>query len=128
MDNKKDYTKYQGQRNNIKPLDEATNEKLVASEVVETEPVVEEEFLETVDKAAKTECDAEENNNVIGIVIGCKMLNIRKSPSKDSDPVCTVDSGEELNINLSDSTDAWYSVSTSTGVKGFCMKEFVAVN
>lgn len=152
MSNKRDYTQYQGQRTNTTPVDEKANVEVdVAPEEVDATPVVENEAVvettketdcepveeadetketdcESVEEAVETECKNDEVDTVTGIVTDCKMLNIRKTPSKDSDPVCTVDAGEFLTVNLNDSTATWYSVRTSSGVEGFCMKEFVSVN
>lgn len=138
MSNKRDYTQYQGQRTNTTPVDEKANVEVdVTPEEVDATPVVEnEEAVETteeivsepIEETVETECNNAEVDTTTGIVTDCKMLNIRKIPSKDSDPVCTVDAGEFLTVNLNDSTAAWYSVRTSAGVEGFCMKKFVSVN
>lgn len=137
MSNKRDYTQYQGQRTNTTPVDEKANVEVdVTKEEIDTTPVVESEvavetteepYCESVEEAVETECN-DEVDTTTGVVTDCKMLNIRKTPSKDSDPVCTVDAGEFLTVNLNDSTAAWYSVRTSAGVEGFCMKKFVSVN
>lgn len=137
MSNKRDYTQYQGQRTNTSPVDEKANVEVdVTKEEIDTTPVVESEvavetteepYCEPVEEAVETECN-DKVDTTTGVVTDCKMLNIRKTPSKDSDPVCTVDAGEFLTVNLNDSTAAWYSVRTSAGVEGFCMKKFVSVN
>lgn len=65
--------------------------------------------------------------NVIGVVTDCLKLNIREKPSKDSRVVTVVTCLDELEIDMGDSNDDWYAVCTATGIKGFCMKKFVAV-
>lgn len=138
MSNKRDYTQYQGQRANTSPVDEKANvevnvapEEVDSTTVVENETAVEttsEPDCESSEETVEKECNNDEPDIAIGIVTNCKMLNIRKAPSKDSDAVCKVDAGETLSVNLSDSTAAWYSVCTASGIEGFCMKEFVSVN
>lgn len=65
--------------------------------------------------------------NVIGVVTDCLKLNIREKPTKDSRVVTVVTCLDELEIDMGDSNDDWYAVCTATGIKGFCMKKFVAV-
>lgn len=64
---------------------------------------------------------------VVGVVSGCGKLNIRKKPSMSGEIVCEVPLKTEFVINIDKSTDEWYSVSNSDGVKGYCMKKFVTL-
>lgn len=64
---------------------------------------------------------------VIGKVVMCKKLNVRKAPNANSSVVCVVDANTELMIDMTESTNEWYSVYTSAGLSGFCMRKFVAV-
>ena len=66
--------------------------------------------------------------NIVGVVSGCKRLNIRKAPNKDSDVVEVVHAGTELTIAQHSLDKPWYRVTTSDGVKGFCMREFVTIS
>lgn len=61
---------------------------------------------------------------IIGVVHNCSKLNIRKEPNVDSEVLCVVDSGSNLQIDLVNSTYGWFSVCTETGIEGFCMKEY----
>lgn len=81
-------------------------EKTVETTTTETEAVVE---------------------TVIGVVTECVKLNIRKEPSKDADILCEVKFASELQVDLTKSTDDWYSVCTGAGIEGFCMKEYVNI-
>lgn len=63
----------------------------------------------------------------IGHVANCAKLNIRKAPDKNSMVITVVDAGAELTINPNGSTEEWYKVRTIDGAKGFCMKDYVAV-
>lgn len=62
-----------------------------------------------------------------GVVSGCGKLNIRKEPSATAAILCEVANKSELNIDLDNSTDDWYSVCTPAGVEGFCVKQFVTL-
>lgn len=66
--------------------------------------------------------------NIVGVVSGCKRLNIRKAPNKDSDIVEVVSVNAELTIARHSLDKPWYRVVTSDGVKGFCMREFVTIS
>lgn len=79
-----------------------------------------EEVEETVDMVEETE-------PVFGMVVDCTKLNIRMTPNKTATVIDVVDRGDQLVIDLDFSTDEWYSVTTETGVEGFCMKQYVAI-
>lgn len=76
-------------------------------EVPEVEPVV--ETVETV----------------TGIVEGCARLNVRLAPYPTANAICTIASGAEVTINVSESTDEWFSICTASGVEGYCMKRYI---
>lgn len=80
-----------------------------------------EQLDETID-------DTEESSEIlVGVVIDCSQLNIRKNPSIAADVVCKVVAGSELLIDESKSTDEWYGVCTEVGVEGFCMRKYVNI-
>lgn len=64
---------------------------------------------------------------IIGIVANCEKLNIRLRPSMEATTICQCHEGDELMIDLPQSTDNWFSVCTSIGIEGFCMKEFIEI-
>lgn len=64
---------------------------------------------------------------VKGVVTNCSKLNVRVAPNINADIACVVDSNAELEIELSASTDDWFSVHTVSGIKGYCMKQYVNV-
>lgn len=80
------------------------------------EPVAEQVVEET------TETHAEP---VIGKVVKCGKLNIRKEPNISAGIICEVSLNSELMIDLDNSTEEWFSVCTAAGSDGFCMKKFV---
>lgn len=97
----------------------------VAEEVyVKTEQSIE-KSAEDTDESVET--DEEVIEPFIGTVVNCTKLNVRKEPNKESEIVCKVDSGSELMIDTTKSTDDWYSVCTEAGIEGFCMKEYISV-
>lgn len=64
---------------------------------------------------------------IVGVVSDCKRLNIRKAPNKNSDVVDVVSAGTEITISKHSLDKPWYRVTTSDGIKGFCMREFITI-
>ncbi len=63
----------------------------------------------------------------IGFVTNCKKLNVREKPRTDATIICEVDYQTELMIDEKESTEEFYKVCTATGIEGFCMKKFIAI-
>lgn len=105
-----------GKTNYNKISEEVKEEKVavvepeVAAEVVE-EPA---EVVET--KTAK------------GVVSNCASLRVRKDPSvKSNNIISVIDVNTEVEINLDESKEDWYKITTKGGVTGFCMKDYITV-
>lgn len=69
----------------------------------------------------------QKQKKIIGCVVGCDKLRIRKRPNVDSDIVSLVDVGTELQINDIAPNDKFYAVRTPEGKFGFCMKDYVDI-
>lgn len=64
---------------------------------------------------------------LIGYVVDCVKLNVRKDPDPDAEILGTLPVGSEVMIDESDSTDKFYNVCATSGFEGFCMKRFIEV-
>lgn len=62
---------------------------------------------------------------MIGIVVGCKNLNVRKTPSPDAEIVQIIECGSEVMIDAGKCTDDFHAVCTASGAEGYCMKKFI---
>lgn len=62
---------------------------------------------------------------VIGFVSDCTKLNVREQPEIDADVVCVLNNGTEVEINVANSTNEWFSVCTAAGIEGYCMRKFI---
>lgn len=62
-----------------------------------------------------------------GVVIDCLLLAIRKGPDQNSDLCGTLAPGRKVTININESTEYFYSITTDDGLYGFCMKSFIKV-
>jgi hypothetical protein len=99
------------------------------------EIITETEDTTVVEPEVETETEDEivtepEVETAIGIVSGCKNLNIRKRPVVNPNNVlCIVPEGTPLIIiDPEKATKEWYKVELEDDTKGFCMKEYVTVN
>lgn len=78
--------------------------------------------------------DDENTNNAlepgktfVGVVVDCNLLNVREKPDFNSDVIERIGLSTELKIDMDNSTEDWFSVSTKNGISGYCMKKFIAV-
>jgi uncharacterized protein YgiM (DUF1202 family) len=60
-------------------------------------------------------------------VVGCEKLNVRNKPSITGNVLCTVAKNDVLTIDERKSTKEWYSVTTASGINGFCMRKYVGL-
>ena len=97
-----------------KPIVEEVKEEIVAP-VEEVKEEVKEEVIAPV----------EETNTKKFVVVTTDRLNVRKGPSKDTEVLNIVSKDEKLLINDPKLIKGFYSITTSSGIKGYVMKEFV---
>lgn len=64
---------------------------------------------------------------IIGHVVDCTKLNVRKDPDEDAEILGTLPVGAEVMIDESESTDDFYNVCAASGFEGFCMKRFIEI-
>ena len=100
----------------------------------EPEPEVEEETVEedqplegqTTIREVEPEVPAAEIRTIAKIT-GCKKLNVRKIPSRDSEIISELLEGSEIMIDDNESTALFYKICTEHGIEGYCMKQFIKV-
>ena len=91
-------------------------------------PIVEEVKIEEAKEeivAPIEEAPVEETNIKKFVVVTTDRLNVRKGPSKDTEVLNIVSKDEKLLINDPKLIEGFYSITTSSGIKGYVMKEFV---
>ena len=107
---RRNYSKFSKKSEDTNVVEES-NEKMnevfneVMEEIVEEKPV--------------------EKEKTVGVVTGCAKLNVRKKAEKDAEILCIIDKGAEVVIDSF--SKGFYKVCTSSGVEGYCMKEFIRV-
>lgn len=95
--------------------EEPQNHQISIDEITNETPV------ETVE-------NTEETKTVFGVVDGCDSLNVRKESNKESDVLCIINKSTKIVIDLENSTEDFYKVSTSQGIDGYCMKKFISIS
>lgn len=82
-------------------------------------------------KKPKTEMQVEAKpepvkpKKAFGKVANCEKLNIRKSPSLESDILEVAFKNDKLSVNLDNSVSGWYAVTTASGCSGYTMVQYV---
>lgn len=69
--------------------------------------------------------ESKDTSEKVTAIVKCIRLNVRKEPFLESDKIGTIVAGDEITIDISKSTDRWYKVHTSSGLDGYCVKDFV---
>lgn len=89
------------------------------------EPAVETTENEVAPKEAET---IETVVLPVGIVSGCKKLNVRTEPRIKLDNVkCTLEEGDSVQVVEKKSNKDWYAVVTADNKHGYCMKKYITV-
>ena len=98
-----------------------------------TEEVLETPIEETVDNVKTSEEIVEtpveevvENKNVIGVVSGCELLNVRSNPEFTADVLTVIPAESIVTIIDVDASLDFYEVLIGD-LKGFCMKKFIKI-
>lgn len=94
---------------------------------VET-PVQEEIMTEGETETPVVETPVVEKKTVMGVVVDCIKLRVRKAPTTSAIVLCEIDCGAEVAIDEKKSNKEFFKVCTEAGVDGYCMKKFIKVN
>lgn len=103
--------------NSVAPVSE--EEQAITHEEIAEAPVVVTEEAPAPKKQPK---------KINGTVIGCTKLNVREQMNTKSAVLCVLPVSSEVKVIADEVHDEWYHVFTKTGVEGFCMKKYIAVN
>ena len=98
----------------------------MAKRNLNTEPAIETPVAEVTEVAEQEPIKTEVHP--VGVVSGCKKLNVRKDPAvKTDNVVMTINEGDEVKIVEKKSTDDWYAVIAKGNKHGYCMKKYITV-
>ena len=129
MSQNKNYSKFSQKKENVN-LEEIFPETEAVDADAEQEPIMDpvveaeaEQAQEIVEESQKVE----ESVQTVGFVDNCECLRVRKESNVDSEELCIISKLSEVVIDLDNSTDYFYKVTTSEGVEGYCMKKFITI-
>ena len=129
MSQNKNYSKFSQKKENVN-LEEIFPETEAVEADAEQEPIMDpvvEEEAEQAQEIVEESQKVEESVQTVGFVDNCECLRVRKESNVDSEELCIINKLSEVVIDLDNSTDYFYKVTTSEGVEGYCMKKFITV-
>lgn len=94
---------------------------------ISTEKATEEkvETVEIVEPAETVEEAVEDKPNIVGKVVKCTKLNVRKNPKKDAEILKVITVNTRIDIDPDKSNKTWYKLANADG---YVMKEFIEIN
>lgn len=129
MSHNKNYSKFSQKKESVN-LEEIFPETEAVETDVEQEPIMDpviEAEAEQAQEIVKESQEVEEAVPTVGFVDNCECLRVRKESNVDSEELCIINKLSEVVIDLENSTDYFYKVTTSEGVEGYCMKKFITI-
>ena len=129
MSQNKNYSKFSQKKENVN-LEEIFPETEAVEADAEQEPIMDpvvEEEAEQAQEIVEESQKVEEAVQTVGFVDNCERLRVRKESNVDSEELCIINKLSEVVIDLDNSTDYFYKVTTSEGVEGYCMKKFITI-
>ena len=129
MSYNQNYSKFSQKKENVN-LEEIFPETEAVEADIEQElimdPIIEAE-AEQAQEIVEESQEVEEAVPTVGFVDNCERLRVRKESNVDSEELCIINKLSEVVIDLDNSTDYFYKVTTSEGVEGYCMKKFITI-
>lgn len=129
MSHNKNYSKFSQKKENVN-LEEIFPETEAVEADAEQEPIMDpvvEAEAEQAQEIVEESQEVEEAVPTVGFVDNCECLRVRKESNVDSEELCIINKLSEVVIDLGNSTDYFYKVTTSEGVEGYCMKKFITI-
>lgn len=126
----KNYTQYSQNKNNKEVNNNVIDGQITVFETVNPEEGATLSADEVINNLTTEDvATVNDDGNLTGVVTGCTRLYVRERPDKHAKPLCLIDVDEEVTILTDEATtEDFYSVITSSGVKGYCMKNYITVN
>lgn len=129
MSHNKNYSKFSQKKENVN-LEEIFPETEAVEADAKQEPIMDpvvEAEAEQAQEIVEELQEVEEAVPTVGFVDNCECLRVRKESNVDSEELCIINKLSEVVIDLDNSTDYFYKVTTSEGVEGYCMKKFITI-
>ena len=91
-----------------------------------TEEIVNEFVDETVENCSKETTEEDIVLEVLGVVTGCNLLNVRSQPEADSDVITVIPIDSVITISDVNASQDFYKVLVGD-LEGYCMKKFIKI-
>lgn len=101
-------------------MEEILKENKIVEEAVVTADEVDEEVVENANG------EPSKPKTVIGSVIDCKLLNVRREANTACEILTRIEEGET--VRILDEMKGFYKVQTNKGIIGFCMWNYISLN
>lgn len=101
-------------------MEEILKENKIVEEAVVTADEVDEEVVENANG------EPSKPKTIIGSVIDCKLLNVRREPNMTANILTRIEEGET--VRILDEMKGFYKVQTNNGIIGFCMWNYISLN
>ena len=101
-------------------------EEVVNENINSTEEIVNEFVDETVENSSKETTEEDIVLEVLGVVTGCNLLNVRSQPEADSDVITVIPIDSIVTISDINASQDFYKVLIGD-LEGYCMKKFIKI-
>lgn len=101
-------------------------EEVVNENINSTEEIVNEFVDETVENSSKETIEEDIVLEVLGVVTGCNLLNVRSQPEADSDVITVIPIDSIVTISDINASQDFYKVLVGD-LEGYCMKKFIKI-
>ena len=101
-------------------------EEVVNENINSTEEIVNEFVDETVENSSKETTEEDIVLEVLGVVTGCNLLNVRSQPEADSNVITVIPIDSIVTISDINASQDFYKVLVGD-LEGYCMKKFIKI-
>ena len=101
-------------------------EGVVNENINSTEEVVNEFVDETVENSSEETIEEDIVLEVVGVVTGCNLLNVRSQPEANSDVITVIPIDSIVTISDINASQDFYKVLIDD-LEGYCMKKFIKI-
>ena len=126
MSKNKHFRKQFVEDNTVEETVENQVEEAVNENINSTEEVVNEFVDETVENSSKETTEEDIVLEVLGVVTGCNLLNVRSQPEADSDVITVIPIDSIVTISDINASQDFYKVLIGD-LEGYCMKKFIKI-
>ena len=126
MSKNKHFRKQFVEDNTVEETVENQVEEVVNENINSTEEVANEFVDETVENSSKETTEEDIVLEVLGVVTGCNLLNVRSKPEPNSEVLTIIPTDSVITISDVNASQDFYKVLVGN-LEGYCMKKFIKI-